>query len=212
MPTRTRKPKRQPLELLFPKTRREILAATLLHPDRWWYLSDLARALGAVPQALRRDLNQLVAAGILQQRADGNRVYFKPDPDCPILHDLQRIFLKTVGLVDVLRNALRPYAKRIACAFVYGSIARGEEMSASDIDLMIIGNVRLSEIAAPLKDAEHGLFRPVDPTVYTASEYAEKLREGHNFIVTVHNAEKLFVVGTQDDLESIASARPGAET
>lgn len=202
--------KKRPIDLLFPKTRRGILAATLLHPDRWWYLSDLARALDAVPQALRRDLNQLVAAGILQQRSDGNRVYFKPDPECPILQDLQNVLLKTVGLVDVLRDSLKPFSKKIASAFVYGSIARGEELSASDVDLMIIGSIRLSEIAPPLKDAETTLLRPVNPTVYTEGEYAKKLREGHSFLATVQSAEKLFVIGTYDDLASIASAKSGA--
>jgi DNA-binding transcriptional ArsR family regulator len=202
--------KKRPIDLLFPKTRRRILAATVLRPEKWWYLSALARALDAVPQALRRDLNQLVAAGILQQRNDGNRVYFKADPECPILHDLQNVFLKTVGLVDVLRHALKPHTEKITCAFVYGSIARGEELSSSDVDLMIIGQIPLSKIASPLKDAEANLLRPVNPTVYTEGEYAKKLREGRHFITTVHNAEKLFVIGTQDDLESITSgsARP----
>lgn len=202
--------KKRPIELIFPKTRRDILAATLLHPDKWWYLSDLARTLDAVPQALRRDLGQLVAAGILQQRNDGNRVYFKADLECPILPDLQNIFLKTVGLVGVLRDALKPCSKKIACAFVYGSIARGEELSSSDVDLMIIGGNRLSEIASPLKEAEARLLRPVNPIVYTVDEYAKKLREGHSFLVTVHKAEKLFVIGAHDDLDSIAAAKPGA--
>lgn len=204
--------KKRPVDLLFPKTRREILAATLLHPDKWWYLSDLARALGAVPQALRRDINQLVAAGILQRRNDGNRVYFKPDLECPILPDLQNMFLKTVGLVDVLHEHLKPYSTTIASAFVYGSIARGEELSSSDVDLMIVGGIRLSEIAPSLKDAEARLLRPINPTVYTEGEYAKKLGEGRSFLVTVHSAEKLFVIGTQDELDSIASAKPGPAT
>jgi predicted nucleotidyltransferase len=208
-----RKPGRKlPIDLLFPKTRRNILAATLLHPDKWWYLSDLARTLGAVPQALRRDLNQLVAAGILQQRSDGNRVYFKPDVDCPILYDLRNIFLKTVGLLDVLRDALKPHANEITCAFVYGSIARAEEISSSDIDLMVIGTVRLSDITLLLKDAEAQLLRPVNPAVYTEREYAQKLRDGKNFIRTVNNAQKLFVIGTQRDLESLTTAKPRAAT
>ncbi len=207
-----RKSGKSPVELLFPKTRRGILAACLLHPDKWWYLSDLARALGAVPGALQRDLGQLVAAGILQQRNDGNRVYFKPDPECPILGDLQNIFLKTAGLVDVLRDALKPYGKKIACAFVYGSIARGEEISSSDVDLMVIGSVPLSQIASALKDAEGKLLRSINPTVYTRREYAEKLREGHHFVTTVHHSEKLLVLGTRNDLESIATAEPGAAT
>ena len=78
------------------------------------------------------------------------------------------------------------------------------------MDLMIIGSIRLSEIAPPLKDAEATLLRSVNPTVYTEGEYAKKLREGHSFLATVHSAEKLFVIGTYDDLESIASAKSGA--
>lgn len=101
----------RPVELLFPKTRRDILSVTLLHPQKWWYRSDLARALGMVPQAIRSELGQLVAAGILQERSDGNRVYFKPDPECPILPDLRNVFLKTTGLVDVLADALKPFCE-----------------------------------------------------------------------------------------------------
>jgi len=212
MSTKTRKNRGRLIELLFPRTRRDILATTLLHPDKWWYLSDLARALNAVPQALRRDLQLLVAAGILQQRADGNRVYFKPAPDCPILQELQSIFVKTAGLVDVLHEALKPCAKEIQTAFVHGSIARGEELASSDIDLMIVGDVALSDIASSLKKAENRLSRPVNPTVYTQSEYSVKFRQGHNFIRTVHTAEKLFVMGTEDDLESIVSAEPPTAT
>ena len=112
----------------------------------------------------------------------------------------------------MLHEVLKPCSKGIRCAFVHGSIARGEELSSSDIDLMIIGDVALSEIASSLKKAEDRLSRPVNPTVYTQSEYAMKFRQGHNFITTVHNAEKLFVVGTQDDLESITSAEPRTAT
>jgi len=31
-----------PIKALFPAVRQEVLAATLMHPERWWYLSDLA--------------------------------------------------------------------------------------------------------------------------------------------------------------------------
>lgn len=211
-PARARKARSRPIDLLFPKGRRDILAATLLHPDKWWYLSDLARAIDAVPQALRRDLNQLVAAGILEKRADGNRVYFKPDPACPILHELQSIFLKTAGLLDVLRDALKPQAKKIQFAFVYGSIARGEELSESDVDLMVIGNARLSGLASPLKQAEESLSRAVNPTVYTPREYTRKLQADHNFVTRVHHSSKLFVIGNEHDLEQLAQAASGAAT
>src|SRR5215813_13177005 len=127
------------LDALFPRIRQAILVATVLHPDRWWYLSDLAKHLGVRPSSLQRELATLVEAGILQRREDGNRVYFQANPDCPFLSELQGLLVKTAGIVDVLRETLAPFAKRIDWAFIYGSVARAEELASSDVDLMIIG-------------------------------------------------------------------------
>lgn len=191
------------LNALFSETRQGILAATLMHPERWWYLSDLARHLRLRPSSLQRDLARLVEAGILRRRNEGNLVYFKADPTCPIFPELRGMLKKTAGLVDVLRDALQPFGERVATVFVYGSIARAEETPASDIDLMIIGQVGLAELAEPLSKAEQDLGRPINPTVYTREEFAEKTRLRHHFINNVIQREKLFVVGSEDDLAAI---------
>src|SRR5712692_4566541 len=113
--------KKAAIDVLFPETRKAILAATLMQPDRWWYLSDLAHNLGVRPSSLQRELAALVEAGVLRRKSDGNRVYFQPEPDCPLLPELTGLMTKTAGLVDVVREALRPFAKSIRWAFVYGS-------------------------------------------------------------------------------------------
>ena len=51
-------------------------------------------------------MDSLVQAGVLLRRQEGRQVYFKPDPNCPILGELQGIMTKTSGLVDVLREIL----------------------------------------------------------------------------------------------------------
>ena len=140
------------LDALFPKTRQTILGAMLIDPARSWYLSDLARHLGVAPSSLQRELHSLVRGGILLRNADGNRVYFRSDPDCPFLSELRGIILKTVGLRNVLQECLDPLRDRIQVAFVYGSMARSQERSASDVDLMVIGSVGLSQIAPVLEE------------------------------------------------------------
>jgi len=199
-----RKPKA--IDAIFPRTRQAILATTLLHPDRWWYLSDLARHLGVRPSSLQRELATLVDAGILRQRRDGNRTYFQPNPDCPFLAELQGLMLKTVGLVDVIREVLEPFTNRIDWAFVYGSIARSEELVSSDVDLMIIGRVGLADIALALRQAEMRLNRPVNPAVYSREEFATKLAAGHAFLHTVLDEAKLFIVGDPHELAATFSA------
>ena len=121
------------LDALFPQARQNILAATLMRPERWWYLTELANHLRVTPSTLQRELSSLARAGVLEQRTDGNRVYYRPDPDCPFISELQGLLIKTAGLSDVIEAALSPFADEITCAFVYGSVAKAQELSSSDI-------------------------------------------------------------------------------
>jgi predicted nucleotidyltransferase len=188
---------------LFPKTRGSIFAATLMHPQGWWFLADLARHIGVPPSSLQRELDSLVHAGILLRRQEGKQVYFRPDENCPILPELQGITTKTLGLVDALRGILSPFRKSIKVAFVYGSLARAEELSESDVDLMVVGDAMLADLSPALQKAEYKLGRQVNPTVFSAEEFSRKVRQGHHLLKTVLEHDKLFILGSQDDLAGI---------
>jgi uncharacterized protein len=201
--------RRKPLiSVLFPKTRRAVLAATLMHPERWRFLADLARQIGVPPSSLQREMQSLVEAGILLRRQEGKQVYFKPDPNCPILYELRGIMTKTIGLADVLREALAPFRESIAFAFVYGSIARSEELSESNVDLMIVGDVGLADLSPAIQKAEERLGREVNPTLFSPQEFRKKLEQANHFLKTVVAGEKLFILGRQDDLAGITRRQP----
>ncbi len=192
------------LSALFTAPRQGILSVTLMQPQRWWYLSDLARRLGVHHATLQRELARLTAAEILVARRDGNRAYYRANPDSPIFPELRALLTKTAGLVDVLREALRPFATRIASAFVYGSVARAAEASESDVDLMIIGDIGLGELVPALRGAEKVLRRPVNPSLYRPAEFVDKLGSRNHFLRQVLDKDKLFVVGNENDLDGLA--------
>lgn len=175
-------------------------------------LSDLAKHLGVRPSSLQRELAALVDVGILNRRQDGNRVCLQPNSECPFLPELQGLLVKTVGVVDVLREALKSFTKRIDSAFVYGSMARATEIASSDVDLMIIGQVGLADLSPALRRSEERLSRPVNPTLYTREEFATKLQAGHHFLKAVLDGEKLFILGDPHELAAIAHSPPGAAT
>jgi len=200
--------KKSLIAVLLPKTRRAVLAATVMHPEKWWFLADLARHIGVPPSSLQREMDALVQAGVLLRKQEGKQVYFKPDPNCPILGELQGIMLKTLGLVDVLRETLVPFKKATKVAFVYGSIARSEEISESDVDLLIVGDVTLSDLAPAIQKAEEKLGRQVNPVLFSPEEYAKKLKQGHHFLKNVLEGEKLFLFGSQDDLAAANRHQP----
>src|SRR5215471_8469755 len=108
------------LAALLTTVKQQVLAATLLHPDRDWYLGELARHLAIPVSTIQHELGVFVAAGLLTRRRDGNRVYYRADRRCPIFPDLSRILEKTAGVADTLKETLAPLASQIELAFIYG--------------------------------------------------------------------------------------------
>ena len=73
-------------------------------------------------------------------------------------------------MAEPLRRALAPLAKPIRAAFVYGSVAKGTDKAASDIDLMVISDaLRYADLFEALQKAEARLARKVNPTAMILS-------------------------------------------
>lgn len=192
------------LDALFTKTRQSVLSACLLHPEKWWYLSDLAQFLHLTPSSLQRELASLSTAGILEVKREGNRVYYKANMGWPASQELQTLFIKTAGIADVVRVAIKSFVGHLDFAFIYGSFARGEAIASSDIDLMLVGHLKLSDFSPFLKKAEKQLARPINPSIYTKKEFMAKLQAKDSFLKTVLNDKKIFLKGSDNELKSLA--------
>jgi hypothetical protein len=70
----------------------------------------------------------------------GNQKFYQANERAPVYAELVGLVRKTVGIAGPLQAALAPLAHRIAAAFVYGSVAKGSDHAASDIDLMVIAD------------------------------------------------------------------------
>jgi len=197
-----------PAALLFGAYRRDVLARLLLHPEESLHVRELARALGKPAGTLLRELNALAAAGVLVRRRVGNQVHFQADRASPIYEELRGILKKTVGVADVLREALAPLGKKVRAAFVYGSVARGDERARSDLDVLVVGDASFGDVVAALAPAQQSLRREVNPNVYPALEFSKKLAAGDAFLKRVLADRKIFVVGSEDDLGKPAAHRP----
>jgi predicted nucleotidyltransferase len=185
--------------LLFGAYRRAVLARLLLRPEESLHVRELARDIGKPPGTLVRELNLLAEAGVLTRSRLGNQVRFQANTACPIYEELRGILRKTVGLADVLRTALAPLTERIDFAFVFGSLASGEERPGSDVDLMIVGSLSFAEAIKLLSPAQAALRREVNPVVYPALEWNRKFAAGEPFLKRVLAEPKLFIIGAEHD-------------
>jgi len=100
-------------------------------------------------------------------------------------------------------KALQELSERIAVAFVYGSVARGEERRDSDLDLLVIGDVSFGDVVEAISDAQSRLRREINASVYPRDELSSKLADGHHFLTSVINSEKIFVIGNEHELQTL---------
>ncbi len=189
---------------LFPKTKRQLLIHFFLSSERRHYFREITRLVKASPGVVQRELTTLVDAGILASEKVGRQRYYWADPDCMIYSELKSIVLKSFGAVDTIRSELIKFENDIRIAFIYGSIVNNSDTAKSDIDLMVVGTLSFRKLAGILNKVEGVLNRPINPTLYSTEEFLDKMKKRNHFLQSIAESEKLFVIGTNDDLIRLA--------
>ena len=189
-------------DVLFTPVQQRLLGLFFGQPHRKFQSAELIRLAGAGTGAVHRLLVRLAACGLLRTEIVGNQKFYQANELSPVFAELGSLVRKTVGLTGPLAEALLPWIDRISAAFVYGSIAKGEDRASSDIDLMVIADhLDYATVFAALQPAEATLSRPISPTLMTRAEWHRKRSEVDSFTARIAAQPKLFVVGSDDALD-----------
>lgn len=191
---------------LLPGYRRRVLGLLLLRPEEALHGREIARRTGLAAGTLTRELKRLADVGLLKREKRGNQQVYSADTSCPVFNEVAGILRKTSGLADVLAEALAGAAQKLRVAFVFGSMAQGKEVGASDVDLMLVGDIGFAEAVELLYPAQAMLGREVNPKVFTAAEFSAKAAEP--FLRDVLAKPKIFLIGNDHDLAELAGHQP----
>jgi predicted nucleotidyltransferase len=181
------------------RVRVRLMTLYLLHPDVGFHVRELSRQVDANYSAIWKELKNLEQVGLLSSENSMGRKVYRLDTAFPIMPELRSIILKTVGAGDLIRQALDEVGG-IDAAFIYGSFAGGEPDMQSDLDLMIIGKIKLSDLSSSIAAIEEKLTRPVNYIIYSQEEWESKVKERDPFILNVLKGEKIMLLGSIDEL------------
>ncbi len=189
---------------LFGKTRQALLSLLYTRADEAHLQESLIQLAALGRGTVQRELEFLARAGIVRRTVRGRQVYFQANAESPIYSELRGLVVKTAGVAGALRAALAPLAERIQAAFIYGSVAKGQERRASDVDVMVIGEVSFAETSEALAGAQKSIGREVNPSVYSPADFRAKLAAKHHFLRSVLKGEKIFLFGDERELARLA--------
>jgi hypothetical protein len=83
--------------LLSSAARVEILRLFLLNPDSQFYQREIERETGQQIRAVQREVERLEGIDLLIRTAEGNRVFYRLNPDFALLPELMALFQKAFG-------------------------------------------------------------------------------------------------------------------
>lgn len=131
---------------------------------------------------------------------------YRADRACLLFDELASVFRKTHGAVPALRAALAPLSAGVSVPWIFGSVARGAEVSGSDIDLLVLGDVGFVDLVRAVHPVQALLQREVNPVLYDREEFLRRLRAGDTFARELLSKPKLLVVGNMDDVGKLAGS------
>ena len=189
-------------EILSSKIRAEIFRLLFGTIAEELHMREIERRSGYAIGTIQTELKKLLRLDLVKKRKDGNRLYYRANKEHPLYPDIRSLVLKTIGLGDILKNALRQDSD-ISIAFVFGSIARHDEMAGSDVDLMVIGKLGLRKLTGMLSGAHEQIGREINPHVLSVEEFIKRKAKREHFITQVLEAPKIFIIGSKNELESM---------
>jgi len=199
--TRVEKARPGLADALFAKVQQRVLGVLFGNPRRSFYANEVIGLARSGTGAVQRELARLEAAGLVTVTRVGKQKHYQANASSPVFEELRALVLKTSGLADLLRGALAPVAQSVRAAFVYGSIAKGEDTAASDVDLMVISDrLTYADLFAALEDASGQLGRKVSPTIYSSKELSKRIKQDNAFVTRVLAQPKLWLIGADSDL------------
>lgn len=185
----------------------DMLSLLFLNDGAEYSLADIGRSVGALPATVHREVERLVASGILLDRAVGRARLVRVNAENAMYRPLFELLLLSYGPKAVLQ----PIVARlpgVTHSFIYGSWAaryRGQVgPPPQDVDLLVVGTTPRDQLDAAAREAESVLRREVNATRVSVADWASGQVP---FVATVQSRPLVALDGGQLRDQEVA-ARP----
>lgn len=187
-------------DLFGSKLRAKVVAWIFTHPDEHYFVRQLTAILKEDATNVSRELARLARMSIVTCEQVGRQKHYRANRQCAIFNELHSLALKTAGLADILRSELSQFGEQLVLAFIYGSMASGNDTASSDIDLMIVGSMDELKLHRAISNAETRLARQINYTLMSPAEFKRHKQDRDSFITDILAKPEILVTGSADEL------------
>lgn len=189
-------------DIITSKVRIKVLELFFANPKELYHVRGIVREVKEEINAVRRELTKLEADGILKKEPRGNRVYYFLRPDHPFYGDLISMAAKTTGLGKSLIENRNKIGK-VTLLMFSGRFARIKDRKREDdVDILVVGDVVLPELASLIRLEESKRGREINYTVMSREELEFRKKRRDPFLQGILYGGRVMIIGDEEDLVS----------
>ncbi len=189
-------------ELLISDVRIKILKLLILNPDKSYHVRAIVRAVNAEINAVRRELENLTSINLLHRRQSSNRIYFSADTNHVYYSDLLSLMGKEEGLGGLILKHIRELGD-VQFAVLAKTFLKNRPSSQLEIDLFLVGNVKLDALEKIVSTFQADSGREVNYSTMTAEEFRHRKRSNDQFVMSFLSKGRSMLIGDEEKFSSM---------
>lgn len=175
-----------------------ILALFLQESEARYHVREIARRVKTEVNAVRRELSNLVKVGFLSEEPEGNRLYFRINPDFLLLDEFWGLVYKQHETSQFLRERI-PKLGSVQFIAVSKGFLRGRPVSEEVADILIVGEPALQVLNPVIQELEQTLGREINYAVLGEADFASRKERSDRFIINALLDPRLLLIGSVEE-------------
>lgn len=189
-------------ELLVSEVRLKILKLFILQPDKSFHVRAIVREVGAEINAVRRELENLTGISLLRRRQSSNKIFYTVDTAHMFYADLLSLLAKEAGLGASVLKHTRELGD-MQFAVISKGFLRGRAASPLDVDLFIVGNIKMEVLENLLHIHQDATGREINYSVMTEDEFRHRKRSNDQFVVRFLTQSHAMLIGDEEKFHAM---------
>ncbi|MBN1168856.1 hypothetical protein JXA63_03100 [Candidatus Woesebacteria bacterium] len=189
-------------DIITSRVRIKVLELFFSNVKEMYHVRGIVRAVKEEINSVRRELKRFEKAGVLKSEERGNRLYYSVRSDYEYFGDLISIVAKSTGLGKEINENLKKIGKVSFIMFSGRFVRRRSRKKDDDVDILIVGDVVLPELAAIIRKEESKRGKEINYTVMSRDELLFRKKRRDPFLQSVLSGSRVMIFGDEEDLVS----------
>ncbi|QQS38878.1 hypothetical protein IPM62_05880 [Candidatus Woesebacteria bacterium] len=187
-------------DIITSRVRVKLIELFLSDVTEIYHVRGITRETGEEINAVRRELDRLEDIGLIKNENRGNRLYYWVRKDYPYFGDLLSIVAKSKGIgKDIIENKNK--VGNLSFVMFSGKFVRRKKRKREDeVDILVVGNVVLPEIAALIRKEESTRGFEINYTVMSRDEFTFRKKRRDPFLLGILAESRVMIIGDEEDL------------